>query len=85
MASRKPSYDELQDENETLMDENDDLRSQLDEIQGVLDGDERPGGRLEPACGAGWRKEADEVTDRRLRSSVGQVERIAFGAARPQA
>lgn len=66
MADRKPTYDELQDENEDLMDENEDLRSKLDEIQGVLEEDEDEG-VAGPACGTGWGKEAHEVTDRRLR------------------
>jgi hypothetical protein len=30
-------------------------------------GRRRRGGRMTPACGAGWRKEAHQVTDRRLR------------------
>jgi len=43
MANRKPSYDELQDENEDLMDENENLRSKIDEIQGVIDEEEDEG------------------------------------------
>jgi hypothetical protein len=37
MAGKKPTYDELQDENEDLMDENDELRSKLDTIQEVFE------------------------------------------------
>ncbi len=43
MASRKPTYEELQEENEDLMDENEDLQSKLDVIQGVIEGDEEEG------------------------------------------
>jgi hypothetical protein len=44
MAGKKPSYEDLQDENEESMDENENLRSKIDEIQGVIDEDEEDEG-----------------------------------------
>ena len=36
MANRKPSYDELQDENEDLMDENEDLKDENEDLRSKL-------------------------------------------------
>ena len=44
MASKKPTYDELLDENEELMDENDALQSKIDQIQGVIEEEEEDEG-----------------------------------------
>ena len=64
----KDRIDELEAENESLS------RIRLTDARAARfhqsigrRGGRRRGGRLAPACGAGWRKEAHEVTDRRLR------------------
>jgi len=61
---------ELEAEKETLQD-------QVDSIADIIEGEEEDedGGRLEPACSRGWRKEAHEVTDRRLRQRAVECRR----------
>jgi hypothetical protein len=66
----KDRIDELESENEILQD-------QLDSISDIVSGGRRGRGRRrgggpKPACGSGWRKEANQVTDLRLRQRANE-------------
>ena len=65
---RQKTKEELEDRIDELEAENETLQDQIDSIQEII-GPERTTtrGTLAPACGAGWRKEVHEITDRRLR------------------
>ena len=63
---RQKTKEELEDRIDELEAENEALQDQVDSIADIIEGEEE-GGRLEPACDAGWCEEAHEVTDRRLR------------------
>ena len=65
---RQKTREELEDRIDELEAENE-LQDQVDAIADIIEAeeDEDDEGETEPACGAGWRKEAHEVTDRRLR------------------
>jgi len=66
---RQKTREELLDRIDELEAENGNLQDQVVWIADIIEPEENDdeGGKLEPGCGASWRKEDDQITDRRSR------------------